>query len=548
MFQYDFSNHQNRFIRIEDTPEGYLSHIERTTHEDPAYPCWHIAPPCGLLNDPCGLFQTGGVHHIFHQWFPAGPVHGLKYWRLLTTRDFVHFEDHGPQLSPGLPFDDHGCYTGMALTLAHGASERASAAGGNIVAASPLEAEVYYTGIAGEEMEASICMARCVDGEIVDRRRVIKRDPTLSAADFRDPCVFMCGGHENQPDPSGRKAMLVGSCSPEGIGQILLYAEKGAQDGECGSLPSGGNSSELFEARGALELRCAGFDVSTLGYMLECPNYYEDENAGAGVLFFSPMGIESPNKYDFKNVFSVVYAVGEPMDVGAGAFTCPMFYEMDKGFDFYAPQTYPTEDGRRILFGWLGNSKSPYPTDKNNWAHMLTTPREATVRGDRLVQRPIVELEALRGEGVALGSDAVAGRFGTSIALDPETATLDLDGFAEGEFSWELGNDTGECVRFTATADEYELDRGGMTELYAERFGTRRFARRLDVKTSVRLLLDTSSIELFLDNGKTVFTSRYFIDRPTYLCVRGIEGVWYPMSSIKLSTCGKQPWVPSGCH
>ncbi|WP_197274783.1 hypothetical protein [Halolactibacillus sp. JCM 19043] len=50
---------------------------------------------------------------------------------------------------------------------------------------------------------------------------------------------------------------------------------------------------------------------------------------------------------------------------------------MDKGFDFYAPQTYLDHQGRRIMLGWLGNSKSKYPTDKNGWAHMLTIPRES---------------------------------------------------------------------------------------------------------------------------------------------------------------------------
>ncbi|XKG65805.1 hypothetical protein LG336_07800 [Mesobacillus maritimus] len=44
-----------------------------------------------------------------------------------------------------------------------------------------------------------------------------------------------------------------------------------------------------------------------------------------------------------------------------------------------APQTYEDGKGRRILIGWLGNSKSEYPSDKNGWAHMLTIPRELTI-------------------------------------------------------------------------------------------------------------------------------------------------------------------------
>ena len=89
MFQYDFSNHQNRHIRITDMPAEYFQRIQETTRKDPYYPVWHIAPKCGLMNDPNGLCEINGIHHIFYQWFPAGPVHGLKHWYHLTTKDFI---------------------------------------------------------------------------------------------------------------------------------------------------------------------------------------------------------------------------------------------------------------------------------------------------------------------------------------------------------------------------------------------------------------------------------------------------------------------------
>ena len=57
MFHYDFSNHQNRFIRLEDMPEDYMERICAAAAADPFYPRWHLAPPCGLANDPCGLFE-----------------------------------------------------------------------------------------------------------------------------------------------------------------------------------------------------------------------------------------------------------------------------------------------------------------------------------------------------------------------------------------------------------------------------------------------------------------------------------------------------------
>ena len=115
MFQYDFSNHQNRHIRIMDMPAEYFQRIQETTRNDPYYPVWHIAPKCGLMNDPNGLCEINGIHHIFYQWFPAGPVHGLKHWYHLTTKDFIHYEDHGVAMYPDTESDSFGCYTGLAL-------------------------------------------------------------------------------------------------------------------------------------------------------------------------------------------------------------------------------------------------------------------------------------------------------------------------------------------------------------------------------------------------------------------------------------------------
>lgn len=96
-------------------PAEYFQRIQETTRKDPYYPVWHIAPKCGLMNDPNGLCEINGIHHIFYQWFPAGPVHGLKHWYHLTTKDFIHYEDHGVAMYPDTESDSYGCYTGMAL-------------------------------------------------------------------------------------------------------------------------------------------------------------------------------------------------------------------------------------------------------------------------------------------------------------------------------------------------------------------------------------------------------------------------------------------------
>lgn len=477
MVHYDFSGHQNRHIRIEDMPEEYLREIERAAQSDPYYPCWHIGPRCGLLNDPNGLVELHGEHHIFYQWFPAGPVHGLKHWYHLKTRDFVHYEDDGIAMLPEMEFDDYGCYTGMALKAEDGV-------------------HVYYTGIAGEEQIPSTCHGLFDGNMITGRELLIARDSRVCTKEYRDPFIFTQNDHYY---------MLTGAQNTQEKGVLLFYE---------------GESPLNFTLRGELDL-----GEKSLGYMLECPNYFETK--GKGILFCSPMGIKPVPPYDFQNVFSVVYGVGEPLDVKKGHFSCQEFREMDKGFDFYAPQTYRDSKGRQILLGWLGNSKSSYPTDKNYWAHMLTMPRMLSIEGEYLVQRPLEELEALKGPAVSIDEDE-------SFSL-PGACSFVLEGLAGMEFQVEIGNDKGEFARFSGNAAEFCLDRSHMTCLYAEKYGTKRRAKRLEGAQKLQLWADRSSLEIFADGGKTVFTSRIFLKDPSYVVMRGMGGDICELSPIELA-------------
>lgn len=469
MEKFDFSNHQNRDIRLTDVSDKYIEFIKSTTKKDPWYPSYHIAPNHGLLNDPNGLCQIDGVYHIFYQWFPIGPVHGIKYWYHITTKDFVNYQDLGVAMEPSNKFDLNGCYSGMLV------NEEVK--------------KIYYTGIQKDDKRPCVCYGELQGNEIVNRQWLVDVDDTLTTNNFRDPCVFK---------KNNKYYMINGGENLNNKGILLLYKS---------------NDSLNFKYTGNLKIK--DYDY---GYMLECPNYFEQDDKG--ILFFSPQGIKSPNKYDFRNVFSVIYAVGSKLNTKNNSFDGSCYYEMDKGFDFYAPQIFLDEKGRHILYGWLGNSKCEYPSDKNNWAHMLTIPRKVTIFEDKLIQEPLEELKQLREYCQVIDQETKL----SSLAIELEFKAVE-------KFSITLGNEQDNYICFKATKDEYQLQRGKMNYLYNEKYGNERYAKRVCQIHQVRIFIDHSSIEIFLDEGRTVFTARFFIDNLSILKVQGIKVQMYNLKS-----------------
>ncbi|WP_345240825.1 sucrose-6-phosphate hydrolase [Pontibacillus salipaludis] len=467
----DFSNRQNRFVRLTDVTTNYLQEIEAKTKGDPYYPSYHIAPHHGLLNDPNGLSHLNGRHHIFYQWFPLGPVHGLKHWYHVSTEDFVHYEDHGIAMTPGDVYDAHGCFSGSALKKDEAV-------------------HLYYTGNVmkpdGLPYQSQVHAIMHEDFTVEKIDLVVDGPPDGFTHNFRDPVVWK---------KEDTYYMLVGGETADHVGAIALYESSDAHQ---------------FSYKGIIKT-----SFKELGSMWECPNYFEE--GGQGIFLFSPQGIEYKDKYTFNNIFSVVYAIGSPIDPDKVSFDATQYRELDKGFDFYAPQTYQDDQGRRIMIGWLGNSKSTYPTDENMWAHMLTIPREVVVNDEILYQKPLSELQELRKEEILLKEDQ---------PLSNKAFEIDLK--ASSSFQITLLNEEGDSVVFASDGEEYWLDRSHMSDLYAMDYGTVRYAlRRVKEAHHIRMFIDHSSLEIFCDHGETVFTSRIFIRDLNRLKVTGGSGSLY---------------------
>src|SRR5690625_4335087 len=84
----------------------------------------------------------------------------------------------------------------------------------------------------------------------------------------------------------------------------------------------------------------------------------------------------------YHNVYQRGYAIGS-FDESKQVLSLGEFDELDRGFDFYAPQTFKNHDGRIIMYGWAGVPDAVEhvnPTIEKGWQHCLTLPRELVLK------------------------------------------------------------------------------------------------------------------------------------------------------------------------
>ena len=251
--------------------------------------------------------------------------------------------------------------------------------------------------------------------------------------------------------------------------------------------------------------------LSNFGYMWECPDFFNLNQTD--VLLFCPQGI-SPEGERFNNIYQSGYLLGT-LDIQKPAFEHQDFKELDYGFDFYAPQTFLDKQGNRILIGWMGMPDTHYPTDDEGWAHCLTLPRVLTVEHGKLIQRPLPALQKLRhNEETAEG---YANKFTTKLhpyeGLHYELIIDILENEAsEVYFELRTSKQHSTLITYNKQSQRLTLDRSDSGALPEPVKGTTRSTILDTPLFQLQIFVDTSSIEIFCNNGERVLTSRIFPD------------------------------------
>lgn len=478
---YKAGKWRNRMSQILRDARKYEEMTEKKI-ADTERPGFHLSARIGWMNDPNGFSFYNNQYHLFYQYHPYNSNWGPMHWGHAVSRDLLHWEYLPVALAPDSDYDRDGCFSGSAVTLQDGRHL------------------LMYTGVSKETQSDGSMLAvqtQCLAiGNGTDYEKY-PQNPVLgeedlpdggSKYDFRDPKLWQ--------EKDGSFRCVVGNCDNKKDGQIVLYS---SQDGFHWKY-----EKVLITNKGRF------------GKMWECPDFFMLD--GKQVLITSPQDM-LPYNFEYHNGNGTLCLIGK-YDDETKTFIEEKNQAIDYGIDFYAPQTILTPDGRRIMIGWMQNWDScSINPEERPWFGQMSLPRELSIKDGRLFQKPVQELENIRGEKVMYQNvtfkdiiklDGIKGR---KVDLELSICSGDSQNVYKKFAVRFAQNETFQTsVSFRPYESTLKVDRKFSGSRRAIIHQRRSLIENEDGKIKLRIILDNFSAEIFVNDGEKVLSVTMYTD------------------------------------
>lgn len=228
----------------------------------------------------------------------------------------------------------------------------------------------------------------------------------------------------------------------------------------------------------------------------------------------------------------------------------------DWGADFYAAVTWndlPASDPRRIWIGWANNWNYAQDIPTYPSRGLMSVPRTLrllkTDGGYRLAQAPVAELDRLRtnhraASAIRIGEQPVS----LPVTGDSVDLKLDIDTRSAEQLALVLTDGRGyqTLIGVTPATNEVFIDRTRSGPHFHDGFPNRHVApvNLSSRKVRLRVLVDKSVIELFVNDGTTAITERFFRgggDLSWSMVARGGSATVRPMDSWTIDARRAEP-------
>ncbi|MDL2205595.1 glycoside hydrolase family 32 protein [Eubacteriales bacterium OttesenSCG-928-N13] len=436
-------------------------------------PQFHFSPPQGWMNDPNGLIWYLGEYHLFYQHNPHDIHWDSMHWGHAVSTDLIHWENLPIAYTPEGPEDDY--FTGSAILDDQNHSGFFDAGESGIVT-------IFTHRDAGVQQQS---IGYSKDGRTFYRYPHCVL-PNPGQEDFRDPKVVWW---------EERKRYLMALTV---FDHVEFYTSK--------DLKKWTLMSKFGQFAGIHQGVWECSDIS------ELPVRGTDEKRW--VLIVGDQGAS-------KTQYFVGHFEGKQFVSDDAPET---HLTLDSGVDCYAGQTYSNmPDDRCVFISWLNSTHLFNCTPTSPWRSVYSVPRELwlerTENGVRLFQRPVQELNALRGEPVAFDHMQVDSQ--QSLGHIPPQfdceVVLDVSQNSAMQMGMKLcvGEKQEIIVGYDTIRNVLYVNRslsGNMS--YASDIPPYLEARvmPLDGRVSLRILLDQSTLEIFTESGDVVISALVFPD------------------------------------
>lgn len=440
-------------------------------------PFYHFTPPLHWMNDPNGLVYYKGKYHLFYQYNPNSNVWGPMNWGHASSTDLFNWQDHPIAITP----DNSGTiFSGSSVVDVNNTSGFKNGTEDPLVAVYTIAGTQQHQGVAYSN-DGGMNWNKYISNPVL---------PNAGIADFRDPKVSW-----NTERQKWIMALATGN-------KISFYSSD--------DLKTWAFESNFGETEGSH----AG--------VWECPDLFELPVEGTGiakwVLLVSCNG--GPN-----GGTATQYFVGNFDGIHFTTDTHDVLW-IDYGTDNYAGVTYnniPVANGRRVFIGWMSNWSYAQQVPTNSWRSTMTVPRELTLAssgpGYVLKSNPVTEIvnyeNAASDTSVVTAVKSIQVAANAIIKSGSYAINFNADLNSTNSLQLTLGNSLEKLtMSFDKLTNMITIDRGASGQVdFNGQFRNKivcNYVPQTGQLTDFNILIDKTSMELFIDHGTKVLTTLFF--------------------------------------
>jgi fructan beta-fructosidase len=466
-------------------------------YSEPFRPQFHFSPEKQWMNDPNGLVYYKGIYHLFYQYYPEDIVWGPMHWGHSTSTDLVYWKHKKTALFP----DKLGyIFSGSAVVDFNNTSGLGTVKNPAMIAIFTYH-NMQIEEAGGINAQSQGLAYSLDEGETWSK---YKENPIITnpdLKDFRDPNVFW-----NKDTNTWNLILVAGDCAQFYTSENLINWKLESEFGK---------------------------GIGVHGGVWECPNLFkikvENSNEEKWVLLIS-INPGAPNGGS-----GTQYFVG---DFDGKNFKTDQKETkwVDNGTDNYAGITYNDAlDKKRIFIGWMSNWLYARNTPTKTWRSAMTLPRELSL--SKMNQDYFLKNKPVR----QLKTQFKLAFSKNLLVLKPkQKATFDFNNLNQSQLLFNADAKDLKLVFSNAVKDSLVLNYDAKQKTFSI---DRRHSGNVSFEPSFgksihstltpnlisetidyQIILDWSSIEIFLNDGVYSFTEQIFPKKPyTKLLIQSEE-------------------------